>query len=28
VLEDRLVAFMGAGLLAPLPGANDVRIAA
>jgi AcrR family transcriptional regulator len=28
VLEDRLVAFMGAGLLAPLPGAHQVRIAA
>jgi len=28
VLEDRLVAFMSAGLLAPLPGAHQVRIAA
>jgi AcrR family transcriptional regulator len=28
VLEDRLVAFMNAGLLAPLPGAHQVRIAA
>ena len=28
VLEDRLTAFMSAGLLAPLPGAQDVRIAA
>jgi hypothetical protein len=28
VLEDRLTAFMSAGLLAPLPGAQPVRIAA
>jgi AcrR family transcriptional regulator len=28
VLEDRLVAFMSAGLLSPLPGAHQVRIAA
>jgi AcrR family transcriptional regulator len=28
VLENRLVAFMNAGLLAPLPGAHQVRIAA
>jgi len=28
VLEDRLVAFTGAGLRAPLPGAHQVRIAA
>jgi len=28
VLEDRLTAFMSAGLLAPLPGARHVRIAA
>jgi AcrR family transcriptional regulator len=28
VLEDRLVAFLGAGLLAPMPGAQPVKIAA
>jgi AcrR family transcriptional regulator len=28
VLEDRLVAFLGAGLLAPMPGAQSVKIAA